>query len=282
MGTILNNRRIVFAKLIISNYLSHYDLKWLFINGDIARHHAPNMGLLYLVDLPFLLVGIYQLVTGTWSRKTKFLIFAWFLLAPIPASITSGVPHAVRTLNFLPTFQIFIALGIVALCVFIKKKRVSNTQYYPLLFFAACYSILAALNFGYYLDQYFVQQNIDYSQEWQYGYKQAVNEVKKIEGKYDKIVVSNTPYLDQSYMFFLFYLQYPPAQYQKESSHSSGGFREDHSFGKYEFRPIDWSKEQAGHDILYIGRPQDFSGTYTELKIIKFLDGTPAIMIAQK
>ena len=105
LGLILDNRRITYAKTIVAGYISHFDPNWLFVKGDIARHHAPNMGLLYLFEFPFLFIGIYGLIFGKFDKKAKLLIFSWFLIAPIPASITSGVPHAVRTLNFYQHFR---------------------------------------------------------------------------------------------------------------------------------------------------------------------------------
>ncbi len=50
IGLILDNRRFIFASTIIAGYISHFDPNWLFISGDISRHHAPGMGLLYLSD----------------------------------------------------------------------------------------------------------------------------------------------------------------------------------------------------------------------------------------
>ncbi len=286
LGVIFNNRRVIFVKTVIANYLSHFNLNWLFISGDIARHHAPNMGLLYLFELPLVLGGIYKLLIGEWDKKTKLFFCSWFLLAAVPASVTSGVPHAVRTLNFLPMYQFFTAIGLIGL---VKRYRLhwrmANSEWrngFFLKLFAICYLLFAIINFGYYLDQYFVQQNFENSKEWQFGYKETVEKIKSIEGKYKKIIVSNQPYLDQSYMFFLYYLQYPPQQYQKESSLASGGFRESHSFGKYEFRSIDWMKEPPLHDVLYVGKPSDFPVSVGEIASINFLDGKKAIMIVEK
>jgi 4-amino-4-deoxy-L-arabinose transferase-like glycosyltransferase len=280
IGEIIYNRRIVYAKQIIANYLSHFDLNWLFIRGDIARHHAPDMGLLYLFELPFLLIGFYQLLFGIWPLKTKLLIFGWFFIAPIPASITSGVPHAVRTLNFLPTFQIFSALGIIEAIRFSIKYIVYSIWYKILIIILyAFFLIFSTLNIIYYFNQYFVQQNIENSKDWQYGYQRTVETVKSLQNNYNKIIVSNKPYLDQSYMFFLFYLQYPPEVYQQQTKNVSGGFRENHIFGKYEFRPIDWPKEINNDSILYVNRADDFPVNATLLGEIYFLDNKPAIKI---
>jgi len=279
IGSLLDNRRIVYAQTIVSGYISHFDLNWLFIRGDISRHHAPNMGLLYLFELPFILLGIYFLLFGEFSRKTKLLIFAWFLLAPVPASITTGVPHAVRTLNFLPTFQILTALGFVAAAVSVSKIKYKVLGIRVWKLFIICYFLFAILNFGYYLDQYFVQQNYYNSQDWQYGYQQAVEEIKSYQDRYREIVVSDKQPMDKSYMFFLFYLKYSPSEYQKVGVNSSGGFAAHHSFGKYTFRPIDWSKDPLRKNVLYIGNPDEIPNEVNTIKTIYNLDGTPAIRI---
>ncbi|HEX8932235.1 MAG TPA: glycosyltransferase family 39 protein, partial [Patescibacteria group bacterium] len=39
-GQIFDNRRVIFAKQIAANYLVHYNLNWLFMTGDLKRHHA--------------------------------------------------------------------------------------------------------------------------------------------------------------------------------------------------------------------------------------------------
>lgn len=281
LGLILDNRRIVFAKLIAANYLSHFDLNWLFITGDIARHHAPDMGLLYPFELPFVLIGIYQLIFGNFNKKTKLVIFFWFLIAPVPASVTTGVPHAVRTLNFLPTFQIFAALGILQVFSYLKQTdlrfKIHDLRGVFLILGSALCVLFAFLNFVYYLDQYFVQQNYFNARDWQYGYAKMVPQVKKIETNYKKIVVSNQPPMDQSYMFFLFYLKYPPAKYQKELKGASGGFRENHAFGRFEFRLIDWNREKKTSDILYVGTPQDFPTKTGKLYIVYYPNGRQAM-----
>ncbi len=297
IGLIFDNRRIFYIKSVIANYLSHYNIYWLFLSGDENRHHAPEMGLLYLWEFPFLFIGIYSLLFGKWNTKLKLLTFGLFLLAPVPASVTTGVPHSVRTLNFLPTFQIFTAIGIIVGISAISninpfdklrvdaersrsiKNKILNIQIKYLIF--ALSISFVVFNFLYYLNQYFVQQNYFYSQAWQYGYEELVDHVKENEHKYNKIVVSNQPHLDQSYMFFLFYLKYSPVLYQEEVRNASGGFAENHYFGKFEFRPIIWEKEKKDPKTLYVGRPIDFPNGVGVIKTINFLDGKVAIIIVR-
>lgn len=283
-GALVHYKYVTYGREVIAGYLAHYDLKWLFIKGDLERHHAPNMGLLYLWEMPFLLIGLYVLLFGRFPGKTKSLLFLWFLLVPIPASITFDIPHAVRTLNFLPTFQIFIAIGILSAYQFIikyKNTKLFTFSYLPLV---SIYLLFALFNFFYYLNQYFVQQNYFYSQFWQYGYKEAVEYVKQNENNYKKIVVASQTPLDQSYVFFLFYLKYPPQEYQKAQDKIdslSGSFEDKHAFSKYEFRPFNWDGEKEERNVLFIGRPQDFPKGVSK-KEINYLDGNPAIIFADR
>lgn len=276
LGKIIHNRRVVYFQEMAGGYLSHFDLNWLFITGDEPRHHAPGMGLLYLWELPFLFIGMYLLIFSAFSKKTKLLIFSWMLLAPIPASFTSGVPHAVRTLNFLPTFQILIAIGIIGFYQFINQRLIKKILIKKILYILIV--IFGSVNFVYYINQYFVQQNYYYSSQWQYGYEQAVAEVEKNVKQYDSIIVSDVTPLDQSYIFFLYYTKYPPALYQ-----GSRTVKGNRNFDKYIFRKIDWANDKKLHNSLFIGRPQDFPSNIKALKTIYYLDGKPAIkMVSTK
>jgi hypothetical protein len=264
LGLLLDNRRIIYIKTVAAGYLSHFSLKWLFLTGDNQRHHAPDMGLMYLWELPFLLYGIYR-VLKYMKGPLATLLVGWVLISPVAASVTTGLPHAVRTLVFLPTFQVFTAVGIVGLLSF-RKQLVWWMCF-------VCVSLFAVFNFAYYMDMYFVQQNPEYSEYWQYGYKEAVAFTEHAKTKYQKVVVSTT--LDESYMFFLFYTKYDPAKYL-----AAGGTQTNTHFDKYEFRKIDWAHEKFDGTTLYVGDPKDIP--HANLLNVTFLNGQPAIEIADQ
>jgi hypothetical protein len=126
-----------------------------------------------------------------------------------------------------------------------------------------------------------VQQNYFNGKDWQYGYKQAVEEVLKKEAKYKTIIISDREPMDKSYMFFLFYLKYSPEKYQKIGVNSSGNFDAHHSFEKFVFRPINWNEDYKLRDIMILGTPSEIPGKIAT-KIIRNLDGSPAIIIVEK
>jgi hypothetical protein len=265
-------------KTVVGGYLSHFSFRWLFLTGDNARHHAPDTGLLYMWELPFLLYGVYVLFrTNNKQPTTKFLI-GWVLISPVAASVTTGLPHAVRTMVFLPTFQIFTALGIVSILE--KYSRLKSTLA-RLGYIIGGFVVLCCVvcNIAYYLDMYFVQMNPEVSEYWQYGYKEAVEFTEKNKQRYEKIVVSSG--LEQSYMFFLFYTKYDPVKYLANGGTKSYGFEEGkNGFDKYEFRKIEWSKEQRDGPILYVGSPLDMP--QGNVANITFLNGKPAIELADQ
>ena len=285
LGLVLDNRRVEFVKYIVGGYLSHLDLNWIFIKGDIARHHAPGMGLMYLIELPFLFIGIYILIFGNFSKAVKIFTILWFLIVPIPASITNDVPHAVRTINFLPVLQILTSIGIIsALQKIFPPQRDpasggTNLRLRYLIF--SLFFLFFILNFLYYINQYFVQQNYFHAKYWQYGYKDIVSYIGPIAKNYNKIIVSNTPPLDQSYMFFLFYLKYDPAKYLKEGGTASGKIEGRNQFANFEFRKFNYNQEKE-KNILLIGSTFDFQEVYKTIHEANYPDKSIAIKVVEK
>jgi 4-amino-4-deoxy-L-arabinose transferase-like glycosyltransferase len=271
VGSFFANRRVTYVTVLLNGYLSHFNFNWLFITGDQERHRAPGMGLMYWWELPFLLIGMYAVgVSSFLVRRSKILLFSWFLISPIAASITTEVPHAIRTLVFLPTFQVFTTFGLAFFYIYVRKYFngwVRNAIYGLLI-------LVAAINLFYYLNLYYVHMDREHSKYWQYGYNQAVDFATQHYDKYDKIVVSTK--LEQPHMFFLFFLKYPPETYLSEGGTYSGGFAEDrNSLDKYEFRRFTISEEQPVGKTLYIGTPNEIPGD--GFYHIDYLDGTRAM-----
>ncbi len=255
-GALSARYQTVAAKLdpgvIASNYLSHFDLNFLFITGDNQdRHHAPDVGLLYLWELPFLLAGGYFLV----KNRPKWLPFLtiWVLAAPTAACLANDAPHAVRSLLFLPAFQIVTAYGAI--------KLFSNCRW--LLF---CPFI--ALNVFFFLHQYFVHLPIESAKSWQYGYKQIVQKVLAIEKNYDRVYITSA--YDQPYIYFLFYGRVAPTI--KNTGYFYSGF------DKYQFSVN--TIDQRG---LYVLAPSDslpLGSVAQVITTIYFPDGTVAFELA--
>ena len=268
LGRIFHNRRFVYVPILIENYLSHLRPNFLFVTSDMDRHHAPLIGLLYLWDLSFILVGIYFLLKEQFEFRSKIIIFWWFLVAPIASSVTWGVPHSLRSEIYLPIYQIFTAVGFYFFWQFFRKNK---------LVIAAVALFLIA-NLSFYLHQYYVHMPYEYSQAWLYGRRQAALFTESLKEKYDRIIVSTR--LEQPHEFWLYYLKYDPRQYLEEGGTVSGGFLEDRNkFDKYFFKPIEFQRQSLESKTLFVGVPKEFPGGVKPLKIINYLNGEPAIYI---
>lgn len=231
------------------NYLDHFNPDFLFLQGDKnARHHAPDIGQLLLIEFPFLLAGFYYLVKNRPAWGPFVLI--WFFAAPAASAITMSTPHAVRSLLLLPTLQIVTAYG------FFKIYKI-------ILPFAFC---LLTLNAMFYIHQYFIHLNSEYAKDWQYGYKQAVGKVLGLENNYDRIYF--TKFYDQAYIYFLFYGRIDPVV------KNSGYFYQ--GLDKYDF---DVSKNDPGG--LYVFAPEDKKDNIEIFDRIYFPDGKEAFLFGR-
>ncbi|KKU92428.1 MAG: hypothetical protein UY21_C0001G0051 [Microgenomates group bacterium GW2011_GWA1_48_10] len=265
LARLIHTKFISYSRLLAKNYLDHFNFSFLFLEADgNGRHHAPGMGLLYLVEAPFLLYGGYLLLR---RRPTYSFFLVWaFLVAPSAASLTADTPHAVRSLSFLPSFQIITAFGLYSLL-----SKVKTLFRGPLLLLI---SLLFLANFYYFFHQYFVHFGIEHASSFQYGYKEMVAKVRALSGEFDQIYV--TVKYDQPYIYFLFY------------GHSDPRIKNDGtfqlSFDKYRF--VNWGeltneqKSNLSPKILAVHAPDDFFSPHVILDKIYYPDGKVVFVLS--
>ena len=74
-------KKITNGKILMNNYLSHFRPTWLFTNSGSESFKVPNLGLLYVWELPFIVIGIISLLRRRdVDHRAKKLIFLWFFL----------------------------------------------------------------------------------------------------------------------------------------------------------------------------------------------------------
>lgn len=262
LGSLTHNRRVVYTLKYISNYLSHFDPNWLFIKGDNNRHHAPGMGILYLVDLPFILLGIWFLLH---EKKAAGVVFLWFFLAPVASSLATDAPNASRSMVFLPTWQIFTAVGVLNAFSYLQQTRFKK------VFLLILFSFFT-LNFYYYTHQYFVHTNTLFQKDWQYGYKEAVSFAAKYQNKNQKIIFDHN--FEQPYIFYLFYTKYNPVKYIKEGG-SERIWQQCFSIDSTYFGSCERHLKTG---TIYITTHPETATNMKEIKRIFFTNGEPAVI----
>ncbi len=282
------NRPTFFVSQFVKNYLSHISGNFLFFKGGSHyQFSVPNVGLLYPVNLFFLLIGVFLLLKK--RDKASLLLLLWFYLAPIPSSLTRESPHALRAITFLPIPMILSAIGLSwFLKKFQGKARVATTM---------IYIIVVGLFFVNYLNNYFGDYRKNYSWSWQYGHEQVVDYVKENYDKYDKIIV--TKKYGEPHEFFLFHWPWEPAKYQKDPNlirfNQSNWYwvdRFDKLFfvNDWEMPKEEWEqfKLESGEEFscrcqkcLLITSPDNYPKGWSKLETINFLDKEIAFEILE-
>lgn len=271
VGIALNNRRVTSLSIFTTQYLSHFNPRWLFANSGDESFKAPNVGLLYYWEFPFLLIGLLVLFKTKFSSKTKALIASWTLFSFIAPAITTGAPHAMRSYNVLPVPEILTGLGILKMSEFFPKKIAISLL-----------GIVVISQLFYFFNQYFFVFPKTQSSSFRFAFSKAVPFVSKHQKEYKKIIVSNKRYLNQSYIFFLFYTHYNAKLYQEEGGTVSGGYAITHKFNDYIFRPINYERDRFEKNVLLVGRPSDFPAATKPMAVFRNLDGTIAIEIVSR
>ncbi|MCX6791893.1 MAG: glycosyltransferase family 39 protein [Candidatus Gottesmanbacteria bacterium] len=271
LSEILDNRRVGYARSFLTHYFDHFTSDFLFIKGDgNPKFSTQDVGELYLIDLPFLLIGAYCMFA--YFPGEAMLVSYWLLAAIIPAATARETPHALRILNSLPAWHLFIALGLVMFFYTIIKQRKI------LITILVCGGYL--LSVGYYLHNYYVHYPRLYSNEWQYGYKQALSYVNANGSKYKTIYLSES--IGRAYMYTLFYTKYDPGTFQKSKSSyfDAAGFYHVNGFGMYVFADV--APEVLDNSSLYIFPSNQVPTTARVLQTISLLDGEPVLTIFEK
>ncbi len=238
---IIYNRRLQYSIEYLKHYFDHFNPTYLFIHGDMnPKFSTQDIGQLYLWDLPFLLIGILVLFRkreGYW-----WLIPIWIVIGIIPAATARETPHALRTEATVPMFQILIAYGVYTLSAWLPKKKVTVIR--------GIIGVILAVNVFYFLYNYYTYYSNEYASEWQYGYKQAIAYVQKVQGEYRTIYISS--YLGRPYIYYLFYLKLNPQTLRNDSkvTRDTYGFVTVSQVGKYHF--LDSSPSPISGKNLYV------------------------------
>ncbi len=282
------NKYTYVAKEFSKNYISHFSISYLFLNGGTQyQFSVPNTGLLYLIDLPLILFGLAFLhKTKIIDLKSKLLIFAWIVLAPIPSSLTREAPHVLRSITMLPIPMILSSLGLYS--IIINPQNLFAKFRYTFLF---VYFLICLFSLENYLLKYFNDYRINYSESWQYGYGEVSDFVKNNYSKYDKIII--TKKYGEPHEFLLFNLNWNPGKYQKDKNlnrfYQSNWYWVD-GFDKFYF-VNDWQIPKMGQKFiqeseneidcndtrcLLVTSPDNYPEGWNKLNTIKFLDNKTA------
>lgn len=217
--------------LYMQNIMRFLSVEFFFISGsNVGNHGIGNVGQFYLFELPLILLGF----------KKNVLLIGWALITILVASLTREAPHATRSFFLIFPLVVFSSFGIVRL---VKMKRI-------FLFLASLFIIY---NLVYYFSSYYLRFPLYFAKQWRAADKDVALFLKHVEDDYNRIIIDR--HVGFMYTSILFYQKIPPSNFQETAKRlpdDSEGFSYVSSFGKYEFRDIDWTKDTQVPKTLFI------------------------------
>jgi len=237
-------------------YLNYFDpVFWFWKGVKITPPDYPDVGLIYLADIPVFLLGIYFLAKSK-NKILKSIVFAWFFLGPIPASFTRGDASPVRFLVSLPFFGFVMASGFEEILSLSKKRLIISI-----------YLFLLLVNLIFFLSLYFNGFTKFYADLWHFGYKEATIYACQNHNKYNKIILTDKYGIEWPsiktvpYLYILIYCEFDPADYLK-----------DKNLFNIEIRQPQWRIDSQQKNYLLIGSRWDFPEDFDKSRIMKEVD----------
>lgn len=270
IGKILYNRRLVYGQKFLEGYFANYSFDFLFAKKDtVLRMAVPGLGfgLLYILDLPFLILGGYLLV----RRKPQFwkLVLAWLVIAPIASAATLPQMTSTRVSIMVVPLIIVSAYGfgnVIRAKPFLRNLLI----------------VLLALSFFLFGYSYFAHFSKMKSAEWFWGYRELFGFVNNIDARVYFFYKQHEP-LDQVHIFNLFYNRVDPAAWQANGGTKlgCGATTGQFFFAKYHFIPYECLTNGSG---LGDFGPEDLIVTAKDLKaspikIVYYPDGKEAFFV---
>lgn len=105
------NRPIEYSRVLLENYVQNISPNFLILRGDgNPRQNPGEMGMLYLIDLPLVLIALSLL----WREHKKefILLLIWILITPL-ATMFFPEAHALRNDLMLPALICLSAFALI-------------------------------------------------------------------------------------------------------------------------------------------------------------------------
>lgn len=251
------------GKAVAQNYFRHMDVRYLFMNGDAnLRHGTGRVGLFLVSFLPFFVLGWFFL-WRTYPTQA-IVLFLWWMIALLPASIPLETPHALRSLNALTPLVVVIACGLSVVWDRLKSMKVLQLIILTVI----------VLNFLFYLHDYLMEYPKRSARSWDDGAKQLASTV------WNRL--QENPEIERAYVsagnkFFLWALLFGP--YDGKTIQS---FREE-GYHKVGFGSISderyWDTirvRETSPSVVLVGQQLDaFPKDSQSIEIIRDTFGTP-------
>ena len=256
---VLNTKRI---GNFLSNYISYFDTRILFVEGDRSLIHSTKLIGAFIFPVVFFLVfGILQILNKEKDRFSKLILFGLFVY-PIAPAIVNDPQRIARGLIVIPFVLLISIYGIKFL--YQSKERILKQLVLPLL-------ILGIIQFGVFLNDYFGDYRVR-SRAWFNN---------DIGGLYESVLKSTDSrnveniYLDRTIFFAEDYFNF----YQIKNEKDVGGITHLFDPTKKDFSIFSPGSIVAIKSGNVQRSKPEYIGEFQKIETIKELDGNETFYV---
>lgn len=276
IARIFSNKPVYIARTFIQTYIIYLSPQFLFLEGAGSATYGmvPGQGVLYLIEIVFLIVALIHLIKK--GDKNLSFILVWVFLSVIPAGLSKGFGYAAnRAATMMPAIQIISGYGLLLILNFLKPRVLKKAVF-----------ILIFISLAFFLERYLYQVPAQFPDAMSFGWKDGVAELKAQEASNKKIIISRS--FSEPQIFIAFYGKTDPSFYQKEAQDWLRYTAENKPFvdqlgqyrlGNYEFRDINYQSMKGKAGVVLVGRPEEFPQGIKTIRTISYPNGKPAILI---
>ena len=205
-----HNKLINYSQTFFKNYSEHFSFEFLFTDSGLPdRYRVAGAGLLYIFELPLLLLGLWFLFRT--DKKIGFFITGWVLVAPIGSALTfDDIPNLQRTLLVFPAISILSSLGLIFAFNYLKRS-IKRNYFLKAIYFITF--LIIGYNFSFYLHNYYFNNLVHRPWYRNEGYKELVSKINSNLSNYDKAIIAESG--SSPTIFLLFYNRYDPLKIQR-------------------------------------------------------------------
>lgn len=251
---IIHNNYFYFVWNVLGRYFAYFSPQNLFLREGTEPVTIINGNSMFNpFEFIFWAVGLFFVIKN--FKKNPELLYL-MAIAPIPAMVTWNWFQPARVLVLFSVFSILIGVGIIKsidflIGLFQGKLYKLGVKIGSVIFI----SFLGFASAVYLFDSIFVHLPYRDSGNWQPGFREIVPTIYELSKNYDQVIF-DTPHA-QPYIFYLFYSNYPPAQFLEENSLGNNTSVSNSSinsdFGKVTFRKIYWPNDSKLPKTLFVG-----------------------------
>jgi 4-amino-4-deoxy-L-arabinose transferase-like glycosyltransferase len=228
VARVFHNKAEAYTEVIQKNFFAHLSYPFLFTDqGMPDRYRVAGTGLLYVIMLPFILLGGYLL--AQYERCVFYLLLVWLMTGLFGSALTfDDIPNLQRTVTVLPVFLIPTSYAVYSL---IFRKHALNK--WVRRGFIMCFLLGITWETTQYVHNYYIQQVVHRPWRRHEGYEEVVSKVQHVLPLYNKAIITNNE--SAPAIFFLFYNKYDPRTYIDQIKNSQLRDFDRVNFGPYEF-----------------------------------------------